>query len=97
MVQANALPSREDHAESMSAYLRHMHSPTTALEPHGRKVVCGSSCGPNDSLGFDPKPIVNGDFQPLFAANIAFRSLHWTLFGTLFGDGRKLPKWMLTL
>jgi hypothetical protein len=28
------------------------------------------------TLGFDPKPIVNGDFQPLFAANIAFCGLH---------------------
>src|ERR1017187_9760096 len=53
-----------------------MRSPTTALGPHGRKVACTSSCGVNNSPGFDTESVVYSYSQTLLAADIAFCGLH---------------------
>ena len=45
-------------------------------EPPGRKVGCTSSCGVNNSHGFDTKSVVYSFSQTLLAANIAFCGLH---------------------
>ena len=45
-------------------------------EPHGRVVACTSSCGVNNSSGFDTKSVVYRYSQTLLAANIAFGGLH---------------------
>jgi hypothetical protein len=44
--------------------------------PHGRVVGNSSSCGLNNSPGFNAKPVVDGDSQTLLAADVAFRRLH---------------------
>ena len=53
-----------------------MHSPTTVLEPHGRKVGCASRCSVADSPGFYTEFVVDRYSQTLLAANIAFGGLH---------------------
>lgn len=56
------------------------------FSPLGRIVGCTSSCGGNNSPGFDTKSVVYSYSQTLLAADIAFCGLH-----------RYLPKGKLDL
>ena len=53
-----------------------MHSSTNGIKASCRIVACTSTCGVNNSPGFDTKSVVYRYSQTLLAANIAFRGLH---------------------
>ena len=48
----------------------------TGTYPLGRRVAYASSCGLDNSPGFDAKPVVHRDSQTLLAADVALRRLY---------------------